>query len=66
MMTPSTMYKGSEEDNTELIPLKRTDIPPAGSPLFWIICAPAVLPCKAANTFPVAPLVNSSAFTLLI
>ena len=30
----SINIKGTEEESTELIPLKRTDIPPAGSPLF--------------------------------
>jgi hypothetical protein len=44
-MTPSTMYSGSEPEMNELVPRKRTLIPPPpGVPEFCVICAPAILP----------------------
>ena len=48
MITPSTMYRGSEPEMKEFVPRSRTEIPPPpGPPEFCVICAPAIFPCIA-------------------
>ena len=64
--TPSIMYSGSDDPEIVLGPRSLTENPPAGSPEFCVICAPAILPCRPLKRLWGVALVNSSDFTVEI
>ena len=65
-ITPSITYKGSELPWMDFTPRKRTVIPPAGSPEFWVICAPGTFPCKALTKLGVPVFSRLSALIVVM
>ena len=66
VITPSTTYKGSEDPLIVLGPLSLMEKPPAGSPEFWVICAPGTLPCRDVVIFAGEAFTNSTDFTVVM
>ncbi len=61
--TPSITYKGCWLERMVLAPRMRICAPAPGSPLFWVICTPAILPCINCSGVAAVVRLKSSSLT---